>query len=33
VEAGTVGTTTHTFTVQDSANQSIKKSLHLTINP
>jgi len=33
VEAGTAGTTTHTFTVQDSANQSIKKSLHLTINP
>ena len=31
--AGSVGTTTHMFTVQDSAGQSVKKSLHLTINP
>ena len=30
---GSVGTTTHIFTVQDSASQSIKKSVHLTINP
>ncbi len=33
VNAGSVGTTTHMFTVQDSANQSIKKSVHLTVNP
>lgn len=32
-DAGTVGITSHTFTVQDSANQSVKKSLRLTINP
>ena len=31
--AGSVGTTTHMFTVQDSAGQSIKKSVHLTVNP
>jgi Putative Ig domain len=33
LDAGRIGTTTHTFTAQDSASQSIKKSLHLTINP
>ena len=33
VDAGSVGTTTHMFTVQDSASQSIKKSIQLTINP
>lgn len=33
LDAGSVGTTTHIFTVQDSASQSIKKSVHLTINP
>ena len=32
-DVGTVGTTSHTFTVQDSASQSVKKSLHVTINP
>jgi hypothetical protein len=32
-DAGTVGTTSHTFTVQDSTSQSVKKSLHMTINP
>ena len=31
--AGSVGTTTHMFTVLDSASQSIKKSVHLTVNP
>jgi hypothetical protein len=29
----TVGTTAYTFTVRDSANQTVKKSLHLTITP
>ena len=33
LDAGSVGTTTHMFTVQDSASQSMKKSVHLTINP
>lgn len=33
LDAGRVGTTTHMFTVQDSASQSIKKSVHLIINP
>ena len=33
LDAGSVGTTSHTFTVQDSASQSVKKSLHVTINP
>ncbi|MBC7839134.1 MAG: hypothetical protein H7Y39_10905 [Nitrospiraceae bacterium] len=33
LDAGSVGTTTHMFTVQDSASQSIKKSVHLTVNP
>jgi hypothetical protein len=33
LDAGTIGTTSHTFTVQDSASQSMKKSIHLTINP
>jgi len=33
LEAGSIGTTTHMFTVQDSASQSSKKSLHVTINP
>lgn len=33
LDAGTVGTTSHTFTVQDSASQSVKKSVHLTIKP
>ncbi len=32
-DVGTVGTTSHTFTVQDSTSQSVKKSLHVTINP
>ena len=32
-DAGAVGTTSHQFTLQDSAGQSVKKSLHLTINP
>jgi hypothetical protein len=32
-DVGTVGTTSHTFTVQDSASQSVKKTLHVTINP
>ena len=32
-DAETVGTTSHTFTAQDSASQSVKKSLQLTINP
>jgi hypothetical protein len=33
LDAGNVGTTTHIFTVQDSASQSMKKSVHLTIHP
>jgi hypothetical protein len=33
LDAGSAGTTTHLFTVQDSASQSMKKSLHLTIHP
>ena len=33
LDAGSVGTTTHMFTVQDSASQSIKKSVHLTVSP
>ena len=33
LDAGSVGTTTHIFTVQDSASQSIKKSVHLTTDP
>ena len=33
LDAGSVGTTTHIFTVQDSTNQFSKKSLHLMINP
>ena len=33
LDAGSVGTTTHVFTVQDSASQSMKKSVHLTIHP
>ena len=33
LDAGSVGTTTHMVTVQDSASQSIKKSVHLTVNP
>ena len=33
LDAGSVGTTTHMFTVQDSASQSLKKSVHLTIHP
>jgi Putative Ig domain len=33
LDAGSVGTTTHIFTVQDSASQSIKKPLHLIISP
>ncbi|MEO7860531.1 MAG: putative Ig domain-containing protein, partial [Nitrospirales bacterium] len=33
LDAGSVGTTTHMFTVQDSASQSIKKSVQLTVNP
>jgi hypothetical protein len=33
LDAGSVGTTTHIFTVQDSASQSMKKSIHLTIHP
>ena len=33
LDAGSVGTTTHIFTVQDSASQSMKKSVHLTVNP
>ena len=33
LNAGSVGTTTHILTVQDSANQSMRKSVHLTINP
>ena len=33
LDAASVGTTTHMFTVQDSASQSIKKSVHLTVNP
>jgi len=32
-DAGTVGTTSHIVTVQDSASQSVKKPLHVTINP
>ncbi|MDZ4856749.1 MAG: putative Ig domain-containing protein [Nitrospirota bacterium] len=32
-DVGTVGTTSHQFTLQDSAGQSVKKSLQLTINP
>ncbi|MEO7859071.1 MAG: putative Ig domain-containing protein, partial [Nitrospirales bacterium] len=33
LDAGRVGTTTYIFTVQDSASQSIKKSVQLTVNP
>jgi hypothetical protein len=33
LDIGSVGTTTHIFTVQDSASQSMKKSVHLTIHP
>ena len=33
LDADSVGTTTHMFTVQDSASQSMKKSVHLTVNP
>ena len=33
LDAGSVGTTAHIFTVQDSASQSMKKSVHLTIHP
>ena len=33
LDAGSVGTTTHMVTVQDSASQSIKKSVHLTVSP
>jgi hypothetical protein len=33
LDAGNIGTTAHTFTVQDSSSQSVKKSLHLTITP
>jgi hypothetical protein len=33
LDAGRVGTTTHMFTVQDSASQSIINTLHLIINP
>ncbi len=33
LDAGSVGTTTHIFTVQDSASQSMRKSVHLTIHP
>lgn len=33
LDAGSVGTTTHIFTVQDSASHSIKKSIQLTVNP
>jgi hypothetical protein len=33
LDAGSVGTTTHIVTVQDSASQSMKKSVHLTIHP
>jgi hypothetical protein len=33
LDAGSVGTTTHIFTAQDSASQSMKKSIHLTIHP
>ncbi|MEO8046648.1 MAG: putative Ig domain-containing protein [Nitrospirota bacterium] len=33
LDAGNVGTTSHMFTVQDSASQSIKKSIRLTIHP
>ncbi|HSL04354.1 MAG TPA: putative Ig domain-containing protein [Nitrospiraceae bacterium] len=33
LNVGHVGTTSHTFTVQDSTSQSVKKSLHVTINP
>ncbi len=33
LDAASVGTKTHIFTVQDSASQSIKKSIQLTINP
>ncbi len=32
-DAGSVGITAHIFTVQDSASQSIKKSVQLTVNP
>ena len=32
-DVGTVGTTSHIVTVQDSAGQSVKKPLHVTINP
>jgi hypothetical protein len=33
LDAGSVGTTSHIFTVQDSASQSIEKSIQLTIHP
>jgi hypothetical protein len=33
LDASSVGTTTHIFTVQDSASQSMRKSIHLTIHP
>jgi hypothetical protein len=33
LDASSVGTTTHIFTVQDSASQSMKKAVHLTIHP
>lgn len=32
-DTGSVGTTSHMFTVQDSASQSSKKTVHLTVNP
>ena len=33
LDAGSVGTTTHIFAVQDSRSQSVKKAIHLTIHP
>ena len=33
LNASSIGTTSHIFTVQDSASQSIKKSIHLTVSP
>jgi hypothetical protein len=33
LDTGSLGTTTHMFTVQDSASHSIKKSVQLTVNP
>jgi hypothetical protein len=33
LDVGTAGTTSHIVTVQDSASQSVKKAIHLTIHP